>query len=183
VHVKSLRASMNPVPVIQTLIETVRALPGAVLQINGHTDVLDSEGARYSPELAELVKSADAAGDIDLRIHDFLSDDDLWRYLAALDVSVLPYRFGTHSGWLEACRDLGTTVVAPSCGYYRDQGPVFEYGHTEDGMDAASLRTAIETAYRQRPVTFATVAERRLQRDAVAAAHNEVYSSVLGRRS
>ena len=24
----------------------------------------------------------------------------------SLDVSVLPYRFGTHSGWLEACRDL-----------------------------------------------------------------------------
>lgn len=183
VHVKSLRASMNPVPVIQTLLNTVRDLPGAVLQVNGHTDVLDPDGARYSDELAELLVRAEAAGDVDLRIHDFLPDDGLWQYLASLDVSVLPYRFGTHSGWLEACRDLGTTVVAPSCGYYRDQGPVLEYVHTEDGMDAASLRSAIETAYRERPVNFATVAERRLQRDAVAAAHTELYTSVLGRHA
>jgi glycosyltransferase involved in cell wall biosynthesis len=196
VHVKSLRASMNPVPVIQTLIDTVRDLPGAVLQVNGHTDVLDPAGARYSAELAELLIFADASGDLDLQIHDFLPDDALWAYLASLDVSVLPYRFGTHSGWLEACRDLGTTVVAPTCGYYRDQCPVLEYGHTEDGMDAASLRTAIETAYRRRtatvqtgttesrsvaPGTFVTVAERRVQRDAVAAAHAEVYRDVLGR--
>ena len=193
VHVKSLRASMNPVPVITTLIETVRDLPGAVLQINGHTDVLDPAGARYSDELAELLIVAEAAGDLDLRIHDFLPDDGLWAYLASLDVSVLPYRFGTHSGWLEACRDLGTTVVAPSCGYYRDQGPVLEYGHTEEGMDAASLRAAIETAYRQRvgggrttpfaTTPFATVAERRLQRDDVAAAHLEVYTELLARQA
>ena len=31
-------------------------------------------------------------------------------------------KFGTHSGLLEACRDLGTAVVAPACGAYGDQG-------------------------------------------------------------
>jgi glycosyltransferase involved in cell wall biosynthesis len=182
VHVKSLRASMNPVPVIRALIETVRDLPGAVLQINGHKDVLEASSARYSAELADLLIFADAAGDLELNIHDFFSDADLWTYLSSLDVSVLPYRFGTHSGWLEACRDLGTTVVAPSCGYYRDQGPVLEYVHTEEGMDDASLRTAVETAYRLRPVNFATVSERRAQREVVAAAHLELYTEVLGMR-
>jgi glycosyltransferase involved in cell wall biosynthesis len=182
VHVKSLRASMNPVPVIRALIETVRDLPGAVLQINGHKDVLEASSARYSAELADLLVFADASGDLELNIHDFFSDADLWSYLSRLDVSVLPYRFGTHSGWLEACRDLGTTVVAPSCGYYRDQGPVLEYVHTEEGMDDASLRTAVETAYRLRPVNFATVSERRAQREVVAAAHLELYTEVLGMR-
>ena len=38
--------------------------------------------------------------------------------------SVLPYRFGTHSGWLEACYDLGTAVVAPTCGFYAEQQPL-----------------------------------------------------------
>ena len=61
-------------------------------------------------------------------------------YLASLDVSVLPYRFGTHSGWLEACRDLGTAVVAPTCGYYADQGPVLPYVHDEHHLDPASCR-------------------------------------------
>ena len=56
-------------------------------------------------------------------MHDYFSDDELWDYLHALDVSVLPYRFGTHSGWLEACHDLGTTVVAPTCGFYAEQRP------------------------------------------------------------
>ena len=54
-------------------------------------------------------------------------------------MSVLPYRFGTHSGWLEACRDLGTTVVAPDCGYYADQGPVLTYRMDEHRYDADSL--------------------------------------------
>ena len=182
VHVKSLRASMNPVPVIRTLIETVRDLPGAVLQINGHKDVLEASSARYSAELADLLIFADASGALELNIHDFFSDADLWTYLSRLDVSVLPYRFGTHSGWLEACRDLGTAVVAPTCGYYRDQGPVLEYVHTEEGMDDASLRTAVETAYQLRPMNFATVAERRVQREFVATAHLELYTEVLGMR-
>ena len=51
-------------------------------------------------------------------------------------MSVLPYRFGTHSGWLEACVDLGTAVVAPSCGFYAEQQPVHSYRHDEDGLDA-----------------------------------------------
>ena len=37
---------------------------------------------------------------------------------------MLPYRFGTHSGWLEACYDLGTPVLAPDCGFYAEQRPV-----------------------------------------------------------
>jgi len=75
-----------------------------------------------------------------------LGDAELWTYLAGLDVSVLPYRFGTHSGWLEACRDLGTTVIVPSCGYFAEQGPVVTYVHDEDDYDGGSLQSAVEEA-------------------------------------
>ena len=74
------------------------------------------------------------AGLLDLRVHDYFTDDELWRYLSSLDVSVLPYRFGTHWGWLEACRDLGTAVIAPTCGYFADQAPVLSYQHDEAGL-------------------------------------------------
>ena len=67
-------------------------------------------------------------------MHDYFSDEDLWAYLASLDLSVLPYTFGTHSGWLEACRDLQTTVLAPSCGYYAEQGPVLSYTNDGDAL-------------------------------------------------
>ena len=78
---------------------------------------------------------------------------ELWEYLNAIDVSVLPYRFGTHSGWLEACFDLGTAVVAPSCGFYAEQRPCVIYRHDETGLDAASLAGAVRSAYAQAPGT------------------------------
>jgi len=179
-HVKSLRASMDPLALLPTLVETVNALPDAVLQVNGHCDVLDDDGARRDDALASYLHEEAARGRLELHVHDFLSDDDLWAYLASLDVSVLPYRFGTHSGWLEACRDLGTTVVAPTCGYFADQGPVLSYGHDEHGADTAALAAAIREAWSSRPRYGASVAERRAQRAEVAAAHEALYRGLLG---
>lgn len=179
VHLKSLRANMNPVPVISALLQTIEGLPGAVLQIDGHRDILDPGGVRYDDELAQVLREAADAGRIDLRIHDYFDDDQLWQYLASLDLSVLPYRFGTHSGWLEACRDLGTAVLAPSCGYYRDQAPVMLYLQDDDGLDADSLGSAVARAYDERPLFSITVDERRRQRDAVSDAHAALYRDLL----
>ena len=177
-HVKSLRASMDPLAVLPTLVEEVRAMPDARLLVNGHRDVLDEDGARRDAALASYLTGAERRGDLELRIHDYLSDDDLWDYLAGLDVSVLPYRFGTHSGWLEACRDLGTTVVVPDCGYFADQGPVLTYAMDEHRLDVPSLRTALRTA-RMSPPPPADLAGRAAQRDDVAAAHLELYRGLL----
>jgi len=179
-HVKSLRASMDPLVLLPTLVETVNALPDAVLQVNAHRDVLDDDGARRDAALATYLREQADRGHLDLRVHDYLSDEDLWAYLGSLDVSVLPYRFGTHSGWLEACRDLGTTVVAPTCGYFADQGPVLTYGHDERGFDPASLEAALREAWTSRPRYGASVAERRAQRAEVAAAHDALYRGLLG---
>jgi hypothetical protein len=91
----------------------------------------------------------------------------------------LPYRFGTHSGWMEACHDLGTAVLAPDCGYFAEQRPCLTYRHDERGLDADSLQTAVRIAYEQRPAWAATVAERVRERAAIAAAHRAVYETVL----
>jgi glycosyltransferase involved in cell wall biosynthesis len=179
VHVKSLRASMNPLAVLRVLADAVHALPGGVLQVNGHRDVLLPDGARYDPELGAFLRDAEAHGRLEVRVHDFLPDDELWDYLESLDVSVLPYRFGTHSGWLEACRDLGTAVIAPDCGYYREQGPVFRYENDESGLDAASLVAAVRAAYDARPAVPISAEERMAQRQAVAEAHARLYRELL----
>jgi glycosyltransferase involved in cell wall biosynthesis len=179
-HVKSLRPSMDPLRLLPQLIATTRELPGAVLQVNGHRDVLERTGARRHDTLADLLATSARRGDLELRVHDFLPDEQLWDYLQSLDVSVLPYRFGTHSGWLEACRDLGTAVVAPSCCYFADQGPVETYRHDESTYDAATLDAALRRVYAAGPPPRMTVEARRAQRDAVASAHREIYRSVMG---
>ena len=179
-HVKSLRPSMAPLRILPTLVETVAGLPGAVLQVNAHHDVMDADGRRRDDELATYLHRSAADGDLDLQVHDFLPDDALWSYLSSLDVSVLPYRFGTHSGWLEACRDLGTTVVAPTCGFYSEQGPVLGYVHDHDLFDPTSLDAAVTAAYRDRDRTgrAASVEQRRIQRREIAAAHDRLYESL-----
>ena len=179
-HAKSLRASMDVAAVVPVLAEVVADLPDAVLQIDIHHDVMEG-GARHDADVSRLLRDLAAQGRIELAEHDFMSDEELFDYLASLDVSVLPYRFGTHSGWLEACRDVGTAVVAPSCGYFADQGPVIPYVHDESGLDAGSLRAAVAHAHDERPCFRATVEERRAQRAQVAAAYDEVYAEALRR--
>lgn len=175
-HVKSLRASLAPETVLPVLVEAVAALPDAVLQVNGHREVLEGGSDRHDAALAAELRRLEADGALELHVHDYLPDDELWDYLHGLDASVLPYRFGTHSGWLEACRDLGTAVIAPSCGFFAEQGPVHSYGLDEQHFDAPSLAHAVRTAYDAGPVAPVTVTERRRQRAAVAAAHREVYA-------
>jgi hypothetical protein len=158
----------------------VRDLPGAVLQVNGHRDVLSRRGNRRDRDLASFLEHSRARGDLELQVHDFLPDEALWTYLESLDVSVLPYRFGTHSGWLEACRDLGTSVVAPTCGFYAEQGPVFSYVHDEDEYDGASLKEAVRAAWSAERAAPLDVGMRRAQRASIARAHRDLYSSLLG---
>jgi glycosyltransferase involved in cell wall biosynthesis len=170
---------MDPLRLLPQLVATARSMPNTVLQVNGHRDVLERGGARTDAALMRYLDEAVAQGHVDLRVHDFMSDDELWDYLESLDVSVLPYRFGTHSGWLEACRDLGTAVVAPDCGHYADQGATAIYHHREDSYDPASLDRALRHVFEVGAPPPAPIEERRQQRAWVAAAHRRIYQEAL----
>jgi Glycosyltransferase Family 4 len=179
IHAKSLRANMDPLPVIDALIPAVAELPGAVLQVNVHDEIFDPSNHWYAPGVgSELLARADRPN-VDVRVHPYMTDSELWAYLAALDVSVLAYRFGTHSGWLEACVDLGTAVVAPDCGYYADQRPVHSYRHDETDLDPDTLVAAVRAAYEQRVGYRMTVDDRRSERGRIALAHRALYERVV----
>jgi glycosyltransferase involved in cell wall biosynthesis len=179
-HAKSVRANMDVLGVAAVVAETVASLPGARLQINIHHEVFERGTHYYDPDTGGALRRLAAEHDaVELREHEYFNDDELWRYLSSLDVSVLPYRFGTHSGWLEACADLGTAVIAPSCGFYAEQQPVHEYTHDEAGLDAESLAAAVRRAYEERPARRRTVGERLEQRRALSAAHEALYVEVL----
>ncbi|WP_173008512.1 hypothetical protein [Mycolicibacterium sp. P1-18] len=135
VHAKALRANIQPWPVVDALID------GGVRGLRLDLD----EEAMSSAEVGTRVERHLRDG-VDVRVHPRFTDDELTAYLTEVDVLVLPYRFGTHSGWVEACHDAGTAVVTPSCGFFAEQHPGHEYGYGPDGLDAASLLDAVAAA-------------------------------------
>lgn len=169
-HLKALRTNvLEPMALVRTAA-TAATEAGGRLRVDVH-DTVDLP-ARL-PDLRELA----AADAIELTIHPRFDDDELVRYLQTLAVSLLPYRFGTHSGWLEACRDVGTTVIAPSCGHFADQWPaVVTYGNDEQhGLDRASLATAVRVALARPQPDPADPVWRETQLNAVRARHAEIY--------
>lgn len=199
IHLKSLRANMVGVEVLQAALAALREIPGSVLQVDLHRDVFEAAGLRHDAELVRWLQDQDPDL-VDLRVHDFYTDAELFDYLSGLHTSLLPYRFGTHSGWMEAAHDLGTTVIAPDVGCYRSQGADFLYRWQDSGLDAASLRRAVHAAAAQAgsqqaasavpavtsvekpwltPTPAARVGWRREQRERIAAAHAEVYARAL----
>ncbi len=104
-----------------------------------------------------------------------LTDDELWDHLASLDVLVLAYRSATHSGFVEACHDLGTTVLAPRTGHLAEQQPLVSYDLDVRG----SLTAALREVHATRPHWQADPTERLAQRAALAEAHAAVYRGVL----
>ena len=95
--------------------------------------------------------STPTPGSVELAVHDCYTDDELWDYFESLDVSVLPYRFGTHSGWLEACFDLGTPVVVPDCGFMAEQRPCVDVPPRVSGSTAIRCGRRSGAYSRDRP--------------------------------
>ena len=132
------------------------------------------------PGLTALVR----AGAIELVVPG--AGDAAWAAeLQQLHVAVLAERCGTHSRDLEVCRDVGTRVVAPSCGWFADQwSDVVPYGNDEEhGFDPVSLTGAVAAALARPMPRPADRAWRDEQRAAVQHVHAQVYVSVAADRA
>jgi hypothetical protein len=184
VHAKSVRANMDLLPVMDALVPVVEALPDAVLWLDVHDEIFDAENHWYAPELGAALRAYDQHDLIEVRVHPYFTDDELWDYLSSVSVSVLPYRFGTHSGWLEACFDLGTAVVVPSVGFYSEQQSCEVFDFTEESFDPCSLHRAVRTVYDRWKARIeaprACWSQRRAERLRIAQTHREIYEAALG---
>ncbi|MBA3289848.1 MAG: glycosyltransferase [Acidimicrobiia bacterium] len=157
-HAATLRPNLD--------VELIGRLAGAARAIGGmHVHIRHGAPATVRQRLADLVTSAGATVDVGPRP----DDGELWRRLGTAALVVLPYRWGTHSGLLEAAHDLGTPTLAPAFGGYGDQGASLL--DTEDL--AGSMRRAIDAP----PAT--TLAERRRRRRSIAAVHRYVYHQLV----
>jgi hypothetical protein len=118
-HLKDLRPNVDPIGTTRALLAALSdpALDGlnARAEVRLHRSVRD-------PRARDAVRALCASSPmVTLIEHDRLDDAELEHSLAGLDACVLPYRHGTHSGWLELCWDLGVPVAAPAVGYYGQQ--------------------------------------------------------------
>jgi hypothetical protein len=122
--------------------------------------------------------------DVELAVHPGPPAEDWPAQLQQLHVAVLPERCGTHSPDLEICRDVGTRVVAPSCGWFADQwSDVVTYADDEEhGFDPVSLTAAVAAALTRPAPRPADREWRTEQRAAVQRVHAEVYARVAADR-
>ncbi|MBB2986957.1 glycosyltransferase [Terracoccus luteus] len=175
-HLKSLRANVVAAPVVSALVAAASDLPGARVAVHVHPEVLSEGHVRTDLTLARLLDEGDGVGPLRVVRHDRHSDDELWRYLQGLDVSVMPYAFGTHSGWIEACHDLGTAALAPTTGRWVEQQRSLTYDWpTEGEPDVDQIATALADAHRDRPRWQADRADRERQQRDVAGWHERLY--------
>lgn len=190
-HLKSLRTNLEPMRVLPALLDALPQLPArtgrpAVLEVRAHADVLDPDFPRYDEPLATLLRGLldDPPAGVEALVGPRLDDDQLWAYLQGLDVSVLPYAWATHSGWVEACRDLGTWVLAPRVGHLAEQGEgVLQVWGPPDRAPSPEHLLDLLGRTAAGPPARPGRAARSAQRAELARRHAQVYTGVLaGRR-
>lgn len=174
-HLKSLRTNVPDPVAVAAAAHAGAVRAGGRLEVDLHPAAL----ADRRLDGLEALVAASGAGLI-VRVHERFDDLALERYLRRAHVSVLPYRWGTHSGWLELARDLGTRTVAPSCGHYAEQwSDVVAYGYDEEhGLAAAGLAAAVAAALRAPAPDPADRALRLAEAAQVRSTHARTYAAV-----
>ncbi len=175
IALKSLRRNVVEPARLVAVVAAAVARAGGRLEVTAHREVAGHADLRA---IATALRSLPSAS---LLLHDYLDEHQHRAALSRLQVSVLPNRWGTHSGWLEACRDVGTRVVAPDCGHYAEQwADIDGFRHDErSGLDAASLAAAVARALGRGPVDPVGRPVRAVQRLASHRAHRSAYRDVL----
>ncbi len=141
---------------------------------------------RDEDQLREIEAVIAGAPLLELRRHARFTDAELEASLADADAAVLPYSFGTHSGWVELCWDLGVPIVTARVGHLAEQHP--DDAHVYEPEDGDGLVGAIESA-----LTGATASgsreraelvgrrrrERSLQSIIIAGQHERLYRELI----
>ncbi|TWX40659.1 glycosyltransferase family 4 protein [Frigoribacterium sp. ACAM 257] len=193
VSLRDLRPNVDGPGSVSTLIAAAGLLAAAGRPVTVRVDV--NERVRDAVALAEvraLVAGAPGHLDVSLVVHPRLDDDELAEALADLDVVVLPYSHGTHSGWVELSWDLGVPVAAPRVGHVDDQHPAAGDTASFDAGDADQLAAAVDSLVRARADVSARPGsasrralvagrreQRRAQRDEIAQAHLAAYERAV----
>ncbi|MGR6740832.1 hypothetical protein ACU6RU_02195 [Microbacterium sp. F1-18] len=190
-HLKDLRPGTDGPTSTRTLVAAIERLRAeghhAVAEIRMHRSVRDQDAR-------DEVRSAVAGHPHAVLVEQGrLPDAALNAALSGLDVCVLPYRYGSHSGWLELCWDLGVPVAVPDVGHFADQHDdastaSFRPGDVETLTAALRSLLSCDDAARPGSIARAELIEqrrtrRREQDAATASAHAGLYRRLRSERA
>lgn len=180
VHLRDLRPNIDAERAVHAAVEAADVLnaEGRVVEF----DVLVNEHVRDDASADRIVAAAAGQRGVQVRRTPHLSDAEIEEWMLGLDLFVLPYRHGTHSGWVELCYDLGVPVAGTDVGHIRSQHP--EEFSVIDLDDPETLAAAVRSVSDAASVArSAMLDERRRERDAerraVRSAHADLFSSLL----
>ena len=182
ISIKDLRANVDPLPVLRALAAALPGLPGTRVEIDGHPGILSRDDER-AVGVRDFLDARQGDDRWSVWTHPRLTDDKLWEHLHSLDLSVLPYAFGTHSGWLEACVDVGSGVLVPDIGHYTEQHGHPAFPRAADGsVDPARFADVLGRVRREPALATPPRPDRRAQRRRIADTHERIYRSALTAR-
>ena len=179
ISAKSLRANIDPLPVLMAVDIAIAELPRTTIRVDLHPDIWTRSDCS-AVALREWLNGKENDPAWQVLTHPRFDDAELWGHLRSLDLCVLPYAFGTHSGWLEACVDVGTGVLAPDIGYYSQQHGHPAYSRAVDGaVDPVHFSAVLGRLRKEPALTTPATPNRREQRRQIALAHERIYREAL----
>lgn len=175
VHLRSPRANVRADAWLGDVADAMEDLGRGTLQVFVNEDVAQS------PQVERALDAIRSRAMVELHVRPRPDDDELSREIADLDVSVLPYSHGTHSGWLELCWDLGVRVLGPDVGHFAAQHPDGWCFQAFDAADPATIAPALRRALVAPSVPTAAqrLLHRRGQLRMLRTAHRRAYSDAL----
>lgn len=182
-HLRDLRPNIAAQAAVEALLLALddRALAGE----RAVGRVLLNAATRDASLAGRLADQLRDRPDCALVVRDRPDDAALLAEIDELDVALLPYGHGTHSGWVELCFDRGVPVVGPPSLPMAGQHPD-AYSGLADPQDAGravrealARGTAAGSAARRALVADRT-RSRHAERAAIASAHASLYRSLVG---
>ncbi len=172
----TLRAGVAAEELLPALAEALPQDTRLVVMIRADALAAARESDHPRHRVALVLDRLAARPEVEVRPHGHLPESELCAALAGFDALVLPHRHGTHSGWLELCRDLGLPPVVPRIGCLVEQWGHAVASYDPASPDAAELRESLGTALGGPPVP-----ERAPDAEdaAVAATHAAIYRAAL----
>lgn len=179
IHLRDLRPNIDAERAVRTAVDAAGQLAEAGRAVD--FEILLNERTRDDEAAARVVAAAADHPSVHVRRTPRLSDADIAEWIGGLDLFVLPYLHGTHSGWVELCHDLGVPVAGTEVGHIGSQHPDDFFVIGLD--DARTLAEAVSRASDAppRPPMDTRRSERLAERQAVRTAHARLYAEACAR--
>lgn len=181
IHLRDLRPNIDAESAVSAARDAARLLEESGR--HAQVEVLLNERVRDERAAERVVAAADGQSAVRVRRTPYLDDAEIEAWLAELDLFVLPYRHGTHSGWVELSYDLGVRVAGTDVGHIRSQHPsefrVVDLGDPRTLADAMTWAADARCTSPAHDLLAARRVERHDERRAVRDAHADLYSAAI----